>query len=107
MNKQLKDCFRLHSWSKLEGFLQYLRGKECFEGIGGQKDANPYWYGTVLDFNKAEKECRDLLANQDMSEDELKKILASAEKDLNSPIVTLTGIFLNRVLFGIKNESGA
>lgn len=102
MNKELKESFERNSWSKLEGFLAYLRKKECFEGLGGQKDANPYWYGTILDFNKAEKECRDLLAAQDIGESELKEVLNYAANDLNSPIVRLTGIFLNRVLFGIK-----
>ncbi len=99
MNKELKQAFRQNSWSRLEGFLAYLRNKECFEGLGGQKNANPYWYGTILDFNKARDETRAILDAKDIEETDLKEILDMAERDLNSPIVRLVGIFLKRTLF--------
>jgi hypothetical protein len=99
MNKELRNAFKCNSWSKLEGFLEYLRAKECFEGIRGQKNASPYWYGTVLCFNEFENEIRNLIANKSIKPKRLKQLFLSAKEETLSPIVRLVGISGLRIFF--------
>lgn len=102
MNIQLRNSFKFNSWSRLEGFLEYLRAKECFEGIRGQKNASPYWYGTVLCFNQFEKEVHSLLENKSIKPERLKELFLSAKEDSLSPIVRLIGMSGLRIFFNIQ-----
>ena len=78
--------------------LDYLREKNCFQSVGGRPNANPYWWGTILDFNETLKQCKDLLASHSIKEKRMQEMLTCCENDLNSPIVRLVGIYLKREL---------
>lgn len=73
--------------------LEELRKREVFEnGFTGFTDASPYWYGTVLDFEKLDKRMPLI------KKERLKKIVEIYLDDSHSPIVRLLGLTLKRKL---------
>jgi hypothetical protein len=105
MNKELRRQFKMNSWSRKEGLLQYFRAKGCYIGLGGQTNANPYWYGTILDFNILLTEIKNLIAEKSLSFKKLNYIFLLCEDDDLSPIVRLTGKVGLRWLEKIEKES--
>lgn len=98
MNKDLVRAYKTNIWSELEAFLFYLRKKDCFTSIAGKPDANPYWWGSIFDFEKGKKETKELILNKSIKKSRMKYILDAAENDWDSPTVRLVGIYLKRVL---------
>jgi hypothetical protein len=96
MNKDLRHHFRCNQWNSTEFLLSYLRGKNCFQSIAGKPNANPYWYGSILDYNTLEKELTSLIKAKSIKKQRLLDISATLSNDLNSPIVRLTGMTMQR-----------
>lgn len=105
MNKELKHCYLANRWSKKETLLQYLREKDCFHSIGDRPNANPYWYGAIMDFGKVEKELKTLLENHSIKLSRMAILLTNCEYDIYSPIVRLVGIYGKRILKIVDNTS--
>lgn len=98
MNADLRHSYRCHAWSQLEVLLQYLRGKNCFQSVVGEPKANPYWYGTIMDFIKVEAEIKSLLAARSIKTARMKEFAESAKNNDLSPIVRLVGFTIERLL---------
>lgn len=98
MNKILRQSFAAHSWSKREGFIQYLRKRNCFVGLGGQTDANPYWYGTSLIFNQLDMVLSEIVLNKSLKKKRLQEFASECKNDYLSPIVRLLGYNMERFL---------
>jgi len=91
MNQSLRRQYK-SKWCSFSWFLEYLRGKDIFtNGFTGRGNANPYAYGSVLEFTLFETEIQELIKNKSIKISRLKSIFESCETDLNSPIVVLTG----------------
>ena len=96
MNIPLRYAYRANSWSRSEGFIQYLREENCFSHMGGQQKANPYWWGALLDFARLEIVLNQLFANKSIKLARLEEFARDyAQQDL-SPIVRLTGFTIER-----------
>lgn len=96
MNKTLRQAYLANSWSRSEGFLAYLRAQGCFSHGNGDGKANPYWYGSILEFNTLDRVVKEALASKSISKKRLAEFAETyAEEDL-SPIVRLTGLTLRR-----------
>jgi hypothetical protein len=66
--------------------------------MGGRPNANPYWHGSIMDFNKVEKELKELVANNSIKLPRMAILLNNCEHDIYSPIVRLVGIYGKRLL---------
>lgn len=106
MNKTLRQSFKSNCWSSREGFLQYLREEGCFSHMAGKEKANPYWWGSALDFVQLEKVVRQLVKEKSLKLSRLKEFADNCAKDYLSPIVRLTGLTLQR-LVGELSKKGA
>lgn len=99
VNKELRRAFAANRWSELEGFLQYLRKCKCFTHMSNDEhDANPYWWGVVLEFARFEEELHSLLKNNSIKPRKLRELLTLCSEDSNGPIVRLTGLTGLRIL---------
>lgn len=106
MNKTLRQSFKSNSWSAREGFLQYLRQENCFSHMAGKEKANPYWWGSLLDFVQLEKVVRQLFEQKSIKLGRLKGFADDCAEDYLSPTVRLTGLTLQR-LVGELSKKGA
>jgi hypothetical protein len=97
MNKTLRQSYKANSWSYSNGFIEYLRAENCFQGISGQPNANPYWYGSTLDFNRIESVIKGLIQSKSIKTSRLKAYAEDYANDYLSPIVKLTGFVLLRL----------
>lgn len=98
MNIPLRYAYMANSWSRPQGFLEYLRGLNCFQSGTDEPNANPYWYGTKLDFNRLEAVVRQAVQDKSIKLSRLKKFADRYAKDYLSPIVRLTGFTLQRMV---------
>lgn len=96
-NELLKEI--KHSYSSAAGVLDYLREVDCFQGLGGKPKANPYWYGTIMDFPAVEAGLKEIQGAKVFEDEELKEILENYRTDEGSPIVRLVGIMGMKHLF--------
>lgn len=97
MNKTLRQAYLANSWSRPEGFLAYLREQKCFSHSNGDTKANPYWYGSILEFNTLDRVVKEALASKSISEKRLAEFAETYAEDYLSPIVRLTGFTLQRM----------
>lgn len=93
MNKELRIQYKIHRWSVKEALLQYFRIKNCYQSLTKEPNANPYWYGTVLDFDKFGVELEKLTKEKSIRIKRLSELLLLCVEDHLSPIVRLTGIY--------------
>jgi len=107
MNKDLRLSRLIGGWGgDKEILVEYLKRREVYEnGFTGRTPANPYAWGTVLNFDKFETEIRALIASKSLKIKRLESIAESMSNDINSPIVRLSGLTLQRLL-KTKIESG-
>lgn len=102
MNKLLRHKYRC-KWDSYNWFLEYLRDMNVYQkGFSGEPNANPYWYGTVLDFETFRKVIKDLLEKKSIKPSKLHEIFSLAEESYMSPIVKLTGLWGLREIEKIK-----
>jgi hypothetical protein len=80
----------------------YFREMGCYDSAGGQAKASPHWYGTIVDFTILQSAADGLLKNNSIKRDRFREILNDVSGECNQPAARLTGIFLNRILFGVK-----
>ena len=80
----------------------YFREMGCYESAGGQAKASPHWYGTIVDFTILQSVAEQLLKSNSIKRGRMKEILDDISGECNQPAARLTGIFLNRILFGVK-----
>jgi len=99
MNKTLRQYYASHSWNHSEGFLEYLRKHKCFSHMANpnEKDANPYWYGSILEFNTLDRVVKEALASKSISKKRLAEFAKTYAENSLSPIVRLTGFTLQRL----------
>lgn len=102
MNTLLRRSFHHNNWSELDGFLAYLRAEKCFSNMARpeDKDANPYWWGSILEFNQFDSIIASLLSSRSLKRARLKRLAKEASEDNLSPIVRLVGLTLLRRLEG-------
>lgn len=98
MNIPLRNAYKANSWSRPHGFLEYLRGLNCFQSVTDKPNANPYWYGTKLDFNRLEAVVRQAVQDKSIKLSRLKEFADSYAEDYLSPIVRLTGLVLQTMV---------
>lgn len=98
MNKTLRQAYLANSWSRPEGFLAYLREQKCFSHSNGDTKANPYWYGSILEFNTLDRVAGEALASKSISKKRLAEFAETYTREDLSPIVRLTGYVLQRLL---------
>jgi hypothetical protein len=93
MNQELRHHYKCNRWdgSGKAGLLEYLRAENCYQSISGNPNANPYWWGAILDFNTFDKIIDKLIVDKSVSLGKLRKIFEHCRDDINSPIVRLTG----------------
>lgn len=102
MNSDLRHAYRCNTWNRTEFLLEYLRGKNCFQSFIGEPNANPYWWGSTLGFATLEKTIADLISAKSIKPQRMLDVAVALEGDLNSPIVRLTGMAIQRILKKIK-----
>lgn len=88
MTKPSESAIRKGEWGgPFEIFLEHMREHGAFEhgGIANTSNASPYWYGTILLFNKAE----EILNNTNYSIAELEYLLQQTEQAKEPPIALL------------------
>ena len=98
MNTLLRQKFKYNSWNYSHGFLEYLRAVGCFSHMNGDKKANPFWWGSLLEFNTFEKEIKKLIESRSIKLTRLKEFASLYVNEELSPIVRLTGLTLNRII---------
>lgn len=88
-------------WDTCSWFLDYLRDERIgayTNGFTGRRGANPYAYGTVLEFDIFEAEIKRLFAAKSIKKSRLETMAERWKSDINSPIVVLSGLTLERLL---------
>ena len=80
----------------------YFREMGCYESAGGRPKASPHWYGTIVDFTALQSAASELLKANSIKRGRFIEILNDISGECNQPAARLTGIFLNRILFGAK-----
>ena len=69
------------------------------------KDANPYWYGSILEFNTFEAEALSLLRSKSIKVSRMREFAESCKTEDLSPIVRLVGFTLERIIQKYLDES--
>ena len=65
--------------------------------MGGQQKANPYWWRSILEFNRLHEVMAALIKNKSIKKDRLLQFAEYYADDYLSPIVRLTGMTLLRM----------
>lgn len=99
-NKLLRQKYACR-WSPTSWLLDYLRDEQIgvyTNGFTGRKGANPFAYGTVLEFEIFEAAIKNLIDNKSLKISRLEEFFDAWEQDINSPIVVLSGKWGKRLL---------
>ena len=93
MNKLLRESYESCPIIRSDCFLEYCRSMEVFEGISGQKNASPHWYGTVADPSKLVAILTDLRKNNSIKRNRLES-LAEEYSEGMSPVIRFVGLMI-------------